>query len=117
MKRTALYRVTFLCIALQNLWSGDVPGGKVYASSCENSGKPFTEKLLELHNASIRLAKMRGTSRPVHFAEPCPGFCNENSVRNSCPQGCACRVLNELKPPLYMCFQEGKTPPMGFSYV
>ncbi|KAL3247151.1 hypothetical protein MRX96_046775, partial [Rhipicephalus microplus] len=51
---TALFCFTFLCIALQNLWSGDVPGGKVYASSCEHGGKSFTQELLELHNASIK---------------------------------------------------------------
>ncbi|XP_075752230.1 uncharacterized protein LOC119173336 isoform X2 [Rhipicephalus microplus] len=135
MKRTALYRVTFLCIALQTVEAvglpriGGIPGHvfNLAASAPWCFHGIFTGVLeicgLEMSPVGkfmpvvVRLAKMRGTSRPAHFAEPCPSFCNENSVRNSCPQGCACRVLNELKPPLYMCFQEGKTQPMGFSEV
>ncbi|KAL3196964.1 hypothetical protein MRX96_045054 [Rhipicephalus microplus] len=112
---TALLRFIFLHLALQSLWSGDFHIRNVCASNCEHDAKSFTQQLLELHNASIKAAVRKEGNRPVHFAEPCPGFCTENSLGSSCFPGCSCRVLRKLKKPLFMCFQEGKTLPMGFS--
>ncbi|KAL1475826.1 hypothetical protein MTO96_036993, partial [Rhipicephalus appendiculatus] len=40
--------------------------------------------------------------------------CDEKKLGKSCWSGCKCRVLKKLKTPLYMCFEDGKTLPIGF---
>ncbi|XP_037518742.1 uncharacterized protein LOC119395808 isoform X2 [Rhipicephalus sanguineus] len=86
----------------------------VYASNCEHDSKSFTEKLMELHNSSIRLAMEKDGRRPVHFAEPCPGYCGENNLGSWCSPNCHCHVLKKVNPHIYMCFEDGKPLPMGF---
>ncbi|XP_049272734.1 uncharacterized protein LOC119397282 isoform X4 [Rhipicephalus sanguineus] len=97
-----------------SLWSGDFPSRNVYASYCEHDSRSLSKLIMELHNASIRLAMSKPGPRPVHFAEPCPGYCGENNPGGWCSPNCRCRVLNRVDPPIYMCFEEGKNLPMGF---
>uniref|UniRef100_A0A131YEP7 Secreted protein n=1 Tax=Rhipicephalus appendiculatus TaxID=34631 RepID=A0A131YEP7_RHIAP len=109
-----LLRLTFLSIALQNLWFGVDPCTNVDASGCESDRRALTTKLMELHNSSIKHAIRNGGGRPLHFAEPCPGYCTENNVGSWCSPNCRCHVLADVKPPIYMCFENGKALPMGF---
>ncbi|XP_065283157.1 uncharacterized protein [Dermacentor albipictus] len=87
----------------------------VEASNCEVKEESLVQKLMELHNASVRLARNHSKQhQPVHFAEVCPGYCGENSVGTWCSPNCECRVLNVIKPPMYVCFEKGKPLPLGF---
>ncbi|XP_075550405.1 uncharacterized protein LOC142584113 isoform X2 [Dermacentor variabilis] len=87
----------------------------VEASNCEVEEGALVQKLVELHNASVRLALLKGKARqPVHFAEVCPGYCGENNLGSRCSPNCLCRVLKVVHPPIYLCFEEGKPLPLGF---
>ncbi|KAL3225822.1 hypothetical protein MRX96_049073, partial [Rhipicephalus microplus] len=59
-------------------------------------------------------AKKKSGLGPVHFAEICPGVCDDSKVEKECWPNCECRVLDEIDPPIYMCFERGKSLPMGF---
>ncbi|KAL1443150.1 hypothetical protein MTO96_030429 [Rhipicephalus appendiculatus] len=52
-----LLLLTFLSIALQNLWFGVDPCTNVDASGCESDRRALTTKLMELHNSSINAQK------------------------------------------------------------
>uniref|UniRef100_A0A224Z1B8 Evasin n=1 Tax=Rhipicephalus zambeziensis TaxID=60191 RepID=A0A224Z1B8_9ACAR len=86
----------------------------VGASNCEYKGKLVVNHLVELQNASVRAARLRYGMGPIHFAEVCPGFCEEHKVGVWCSPNCLCRVLDAIDPPIFMCFEEGKPLPMGF---
>ncbi|KAL1473260.1 hypothetical protein MTO96_022399 [Rhipicephalus appendiculatus] len=90
----------------------------VHASECEHEGRLIVKKLVAGHNDSLRLARQRnrGTG-PIHFAEVCAGDCNKEKVGKRCWPNCICGVLNLVNPHIYMCFEEGKPLPMGFTFT
>ncbi|XP_070395605.1 uncharacterized protein [Dermacentor albipictus] len=67
----------------------------VEASNCEVKEESLVQKLMELHNASVRLARNHSKQhQPVHFAEVCPGYiatCTYCSRRSA--EGTTCPVL------------------------
>ncbi|XP_054922821.2 uncharacterized protein [Dermacentor andersoni] len=110
--------VSFLSLVL--FWQGALRMGYhhspgVEASHCEVEEGQLVKKLVELHNASVRLALLKSKGRKqVHFAEVCPGYCDENDLGSWCSPNCRCRVLGVVHPPIYLCFEEGKPLPLGF---
>ncbi|KAL1443149.1 hypothetical protein MTO96_030429 [Rhipicephalus appendiculatus] len=67
-----LLLLTFLSIALQNLWFGVDPCTNVDASGCESDRRALTTKLMELHNSSIKHAIRNGGGAPTTLCGTLP---------------------------------------------
>nr|XP_037280130.1 uncharacterized protein LOC119173397 [Rhipicephalus microplus] len=111
----AVLSFTIISIVLRCLLLvGDDKSANVAASNCEHKGLKIVDQLVQLQNQSVRKARLTHGGSPLHFAEVCPGACEEHKVGVWCSPGCVCRVMDAIGEPLFLCFEDGKPLPLGF---